>query len=211
MNVSLRDIVSVTDEFETVHEFIKPTADIRGQKHVCFTVYTVSSWPGLSWGSVVRKIWLFALNLNATLSLVLLCLLDCSLKTKTYHYPLLPGWVIHLSLLSCLLNKKARSAWPTSHSSSTTGCLTKLMVTPRPVSPLQSAAFVHTLLQPHPCCPAPYYKCQRILIWLRVTRSSPETAPLYYKPRPSYTRHLGIINISSQTVNSKLNFCLCCR
>lgn len=39
------------------------------------------------------------------------------------------------------------------------------MVTPRPVSPLQSPSFV----QSHPCCPAPYYKCQRILIWRRVT------------------------------------------
>lgn len=46
------------------------------------------------------------------------------------------------------------------------------MVTPGPVSPLQSPSFVRSLLQSHPCCPAPYYKCQRILIWLRVTKSS---------------------------------------
>lgn len=42
------------------------------------------------------------------------------------------------------------------------------MATPGPVK----AHPLCTLLQSHPCCPASYYKCQRILIWSGVTKSS---------------------------------------
>lgn len=82
------------------------------------------------------------------------------------------------------------------------------MVTPGPVSPLQSPSFVQT----HPCCPAPYYKCQRILIWLRVTKSSLRqclcTTLIKKTSWPSHMQQLDTINISSQTANFLLNFCL---
>lgn len=141
-------------------------------------VHTSSSWVHLSQGSVVWKIWLFAPNLNATLSLVLFIPVEFCIEDR--NLPLsCAAWLGYSSGSPVVSPKyKACSTSPTSHSSSTAGCLTKLMVTPEPVSPLQNLSFVHTLLQSHPCCPAPYYKCQRILIWLRVTKSSLRQLPL---------------------------------
>lgn len=77
------------------------------------------------------------------------------------------------------LKWKACSALPTSHTSSTAGSLKKLMVTPGPISPLQSPFFEPSLLQSHPCCPAPYWKCQRISIWLLVTKLTLRGQTLY--------------------------------
>lgn len=75
------------------------------------------------------------------------------------------------------------------------------MVTPRPLSSLQNSSFVHVLLQSHPCCPAPHYQCQRILIWLRMTK------PLYYQDKENVLPFIqaAAFNISSQTVNLMQN------
>lgn len=97
---------------------------------------------------------------NVWLSRVLLCLLDC-VASETYYYPRFPGWVIHWWGLP--------SSFALHH-----GVSHKANGPAGPLSdPFKARPLCVPVLQPHPCCPAPYYKCQRILIWLWVTKSSP--------------------------------------
>ena len=65
---------------------------LQHKQHVYLTVYTGSPWLDLSQGSVARKIWLFALNSNASLSLVLFMPVEFCIE----------DWNLPLSSVPCL-------------------------------------------------------------------------------------------------------------
>lgn len=113
------------------------------------------------WGGMVQKIWLFAPRFKR---MAKPCFVMPAGLCGEWNLPLsppFPGWVIHrwglpssLALHRGVSHKANGLAGP-------------------PSDPFKARPLCGPVPRPHPCCPAPYYKCQRILIWLWVTKSSP--------------------------------------
>lgn len=169
MNVSLRHTVSVTDAFavKTKHESISLSAHITTQT----THITHTGRPSVDPEHVAIFPQLKCITLL------------CFVYSRCVLYRRLKPTIILRSPADLFIWVRCRVSWIKSPQRFASLPLLPLHRvshganghTGARVSPLQSPSFVHDLLQSHPCCPPPHLhcKCQRILIWLRVTATPP--------------------------------------